>query len=312
VLKLFRNVLLLSIACHVAARAQNSMPDVHGPNMPEMHHTAMGGMNASGMLLMNESSGTSLQPASWPMPMLMTSAGNWQLMWMAQAFVVDTQQSGPRGGDKFWSTNWGMLSALHDAGSGSIMLQTMLSLEPATITDRRYPLLFQTGETAYGVPIVDGQHPHNLFMEIGFQYAHPLTENTHWTVYYAPVGDPSLGPTAYPHRASAAELPQATLGHHWEDSTHIAYNVVTAGISASKLSLEASGFYGREPGENRWTLDLGPIDSWSVRVTLLPSKNWQAQVSTGRLAHPEALEPGDVLRTTASIEYVKPRPRQTA
>ncbi|HEX4770284.1 MAG TPA: hypothetical protein VH351_05600 [Bryobacteraceae bacterium] len=307
-MKFAGSLLLLLIPGVLAARAQDSMP-----NMPPTQQMSMGGgMNQSGMLLMNESSGTSVQPQSWPMPMLMTDAGGWQLMWMAQAFVVDTQQSSPRGGDKLWSTNWGMLSALHNAGSGSLMLRMMLSLEPATISNRRYPLLFQTGETAYGVPIVDGQHPHNLFMEIGFQYAHPLTENMHWTLYYAPVGDPSLGPTAYPHRASASELPQAALGHHWEDSTHIAYNVVTAGISTSKLRLEASGFYGREPGENRWTLDLGPIDSWSVRLTLLPAKNWQAQVSTGRLTQPEALEAGDVLRTTASVEYVKPRLRQTS
>ncbi len=56
-------------------------------------------------------------------------------MFMGQAFLVDTQQTGPRGGDKFYSPNWGMFAASHDAGSGSFMFQFMLSLDPATITE---------------------------------------------------------------------------------------------------------------------------------------------------------------------------------
>jgi len=108
--------------------------------MAGMDHSAMGhsGMNSSAMFLMNESSGTGIQPAAWPMPMLMTRAGDWHLMWMGQAFILDTQQSGPRGGDKLYSVNWGMLGAVHKLGRGSFMLRSMLSLEPATVTDRRY------------------------------------------------------------------------------------------------------------------------------------------------------------------------------
>ncbi len=269
--------------------------------MPGMDH-----MNAAEDFFMAESSGTALQPSAWPMPMLMMQIRDWRLMSMAQAFVVDTQQSSPRGADKLYSTNWGMLSAVHPVGSGSLMLRLMMSLEPATITEERYPLLFQTGETAYGTPIADGQHPHNLFMEIAVQYARPLSDRSMWNIYYAPVGDPALGPVAYPHRASAAELPQAPLGHHWEDSTHIAYNVVTTGITYRKVRIESSGFYGREPGENRWTIPFGAIDSWSTRFSYLPSGNWVAQVSVGRLHNPEAERLGDVFRTTASVEYVRP------
>ena len=139
-------------------------------------------------------------------------------------------------------------------------------------------------------------------MEIGVQYAHPLG-NAVLNLYYAPVGDPAIGPTAYPHRASAAELPQATLGHHYEDSTHISDNVATAELAWRRLHLEAGGFYGREPGENRWTLGFGPIDSWTTRLTWLPTDNWQAQISTSRLHHPEAIDSGDEERTTASVEY---------
>ena len=139
--------------------------------------------------LMRESSGTALQPSAWPMPMVMTGVGQWRLMWMAQAFLVDTQQTGPLGADKFYSTNWGMLSALHRLGGGDIMLRTMLSLEPATVTSEFYPLLFQTGETAYGKPIVNGQHPHDLVMELSVQYAHRLGQHAVWDLYYAPVGE---------------------------------------------------------------------------------------------------------------------------
>jgi hypothetical protein len=200
-----------------------------------------------------------------------------------------------------------MASAEHRAGSnGAFQTDLMLSLEPATITERRYPELFQTGETAFGVPLVDAQHPHNFIMALGFHYTHQLSENTRIEAYFAPVGDPALGPVAFPHRASAMELPQAPLSHHWQDSTHIADEVVTLGVAYQKIKLEASGFYGTEPGENRWTVGTGPINSWSARLWFFPSKNWAAQVSGGRIARPEALEPGDQTRTTASLHYSRP------
>src|SRR5262249_13008132 len=162
------------------------------------------------------------------------------------------------------------------------------SLEPATVTGRRYPLLFQTGETAFGVPLVDAQHPHNLIMELGVHYIHQLTESAILDLYVAPVGDPALGPVAYPHRASAAELPQAPISHHWQDSTHISDDVVTLGVRYRRIKLEASGFHGAEPGENRWIIQSGAIDSWSTRLWFFPSRDWAAQVSVGRIAHPEA------------------------
>ena len=256
---------------------------------------------------MGQASGTSMNPQSWSMPMLMLNPGDWSLMFMGQAFVVDTQETGPRGADKFYSPNWGMFAASHDVGGGSFMFQLMLSLDPATITGRRFPELFQTGETAFGRPLVDAQHPHDFIMGLGLHYAHPLGEGTILQFYFAPVGDPALGPVAFPHRASAAEFPQATLSHHWQDSTHIANEVVTAGIMLhNKVRLEASGFYGTEPNENRWNIDYGPINSWSTRLSVFPSPNWMAQVSVGRIAKPEDQEPGDVVRSTASIHYTRP------
>jgi hypothetical protein len=282
----------------IPAFGQMSMP---GMNMVDM--------NPASMDLMNLVSGTAVNPESWPMPLLMTHFGSWNTMFMGTGFLVDTQQSGPRGGDKLYSTNWFMASAEHRAGkSGAFQVDLMLSLEPATITDRRYPLLFQTGETAYGSPIVDGQHPHNFIMGLGFHYIRELGANTRLEVYVAPVGDPALGPLAYPHRASAEELPEAPLSHHWQDSTHISDDVITVGLANKKVKLEASGFHGAEPGENRWIIQQGAIDSWSTRLWFLPAKNWAAQASVGRLTHPELLEPGDQVRSTASLEYTKPLP----
>jgi len=280
------------------------MPGHDGMSMPGMN---MVDMNPAGMFLMNLSSGTAMNPPGWPMPMVMKPFGSWNAMFMAQGFLVDTQQSGPRGGDKFYSANWFMANAEHRVGKdGAFQVQLMLSLDPATMTDRRYPLLFQTGETAFGKPLADAQHPHDFIMALGLQYARTLSKNTTLELYFAPVGDPALGPVAYPHRASAMELPQAALSHHWQDSTHIANEVVTAGIAYKKVKLEASGFYGSEPNENRWNIDSGPMNSWSARLWYFPTRNWAAQVSVGRLTKPEESESGDQVRSTASLEYSRP------
>ncbi len=292
-----------------AQQPQSSQDPMQGMDMSGMNMHGMngGGMNSAEMFLMGLSSGTAVNPAAWPMPMIMKNFRAWNTMFMAQGFLNDTQQTGPRGGDKFYSTNWFMANTSHRIGArGALQVQLMLSLEPATITGRRYPLLFQTGETAYGKPIVDGQHPHDFIMSLGLQYAYALSENVTVELYAAPVGDPALGPVAYPHRASAMELPQATLSHHWQDSTHIANDVVTAGLAYKKLRLEASGFHGAEPDEYRWNIDSGAVNSWSTRLWFFPTKDWAAQVSVGHLTHPEMLESGDQTRSTASVEYSKP------
>jgi hypothetical protein len=252
-------------------------------------------------------SGTDIEPNSTPIPMLMTMKHGWRVMFHGEAFLSDIQQSGPRGTDKFSSTNWFMPMAQRKFGSDTLTFRTMLSLEPATVTDRRYPELFQEGETAYGLPLVDGQHPHNFFMELAALFDHGLTERTLLSIYLAPVGDPALGPPAYPHRASAAEDPLAPLGHHLQDSTHISDDVITVGVTCRDFRFEASGFHGREPGEDRWHLDQGKIDSWATRVTANPGQNWNLQYSIGQLHAPEALFPTeDVRRMTASVMYNRP------
>jgi hypothetical protein len=285
-----------------ATNADDSMRQGHSADLMTMHP-----QNFLEEIASHTISGTSIEPLSTPTPMLMTMKGQWMLMFHADIFVLDEQQSSQRGGDKFFSTNWFMPMAQHKLGQGVFTFRTMLSLEPATITDRRYPLLFQQGETAFGVPIADGQHPHNLFMEIAALYDFKLGERTLVSLYAAPVGDPAIGPTAYPHRASASEDPVAPLGHHQEDSTHISDDVVTVGLTYRIMRIEASGFHGREPDENRWTIHQGGIDSWSTRLTVQPGKNWSGQYSYGRIKSPEALYPTENQeRMTASIMYNRP------
>jgi hypothetical protein len=260
-------------------------------------------------LMRHTGSGTDLEPASGAAPMLMTMRpSGWMLMLHGQAAAVEQQQTGPRGHDKFFSVNWAMPMAQRSFGKNELTLRAMFSLEPATITGRFYPELFQEGETAYGKPIVDGQHPHNLFMELAALYDLKLGAHAVVSLYGGPVGDPALGPEAFPHRPSVGDNPLAPLGHHLEDSTHIAYEVVTGGVAWGAgqrgVRLEASGFHGREPGENRWTIEVGTIDTWSARLTVAPGKDWSGQYSLGHLHSPEAVHPDeDVLRQTASVAY---------
>ena len=252
-------------------------------------------------------SGTSAEPNSTPVAMLMTIKGAWTIMLHANVFVLDEQQASIRGGDKFFSTNWYMCMAQLPLGPGVFTARAMLSLEPATITGRQYPLLFQQGETAFGKPIADGQHPHDFIMEIAALYDLMMTKNSLFSFYFAPIGDPAIGPAANAHRSSASEDPLATLGHHQEDSTHIAEDVVTVGLTYRIARIEASGFHGREPNENRWNIDQGEIDSWSTRLTVQPGKNWSGQFSYGHITSPEALFPDeDQERMTASARYNRP------
>jgi hypothetical protein len=253
-------------------------------------------------VLRHMSSGTSLEPDSSAPPMVMRMSGKWMEMLHGEASVAEQQQTGPRGRDKLFSVNWAMLMAQRPTAHGQWTFAAMFSLEPATITGRYYPELFQQGETAFGKAIVDGQHPHDLFMELAAMYDQNLGKRGLATLYVAPVGDPALGPVAFPHRASAESDPLAPLGHHLQDSTHIAYDVLTGGLTLGLARIEASGFHGREPGENRWTMEAGAVDSWSARLTVAPAKDFVAQYSLGHLDSPEALHPEEnVLRQTASV-----------
>lgn len=251
----------------------------------------------------HQASGTAWQPASVSAPEWMWMRGGWDLMAHGVIFADYNQQGGPRGVGKAESVNWGMLMEEHKIGAGTLLLRQMFSAESLTSPHPGFPELFQTGETYHGQPLIDHQHPHNVFAELAALYTLPLTEKITWELYGGPSAEPALGPVTYMHRASAAELPIAPLGHHLQDSTHTSFGVVTTGFVIDRIKLEASAFNGREPNEQRWSIQLGALDSWSARAFVAPSRNWTAQYSVGRLEHPEALEPGSQWRQTASVEY---------
>ncbi len=280
-------------------------------NMPGMN---MSHSEPDGLPSPHISSGTGWQPAATPELMWMRSEAAWDLMLHGVVFVDYNQQGGPRGEGKAESVNWLMLMEQHKLGRGSILFREMFSAESLTSPHPGFPELFQTGETYHGQPLVDHQHPHNVFSELALYTTQPISRQLSYEFYGAAAGEPALGPVAYMHRASAAELPVAPLSHHLQDSTHISFGVLTAGLVISQITdqikirfkLEASAFNGREPDEKRYALQFAPLDSWSARLSVAPSSRWTAQYSYGRLEHPEALEAGSQRRQTASVEYVRP------
>lgn len=229
----------------------------------------------------------------------------WQLMQDAIVFGNFNHQGGDRGGDELVMPNWWMGMASRNTSHGQLTLTGMLSLEPVTVGKEGYRELFQVGEALDGRPVIDRQHPHDLFMQLAAIWRLPLTSSTGLTLAGAPAGEPALGPVAFMHRPSAADNPTAPLGHHTFDSTHISFGVITAAVDHGPWIFEGSIFNGREPNENRWDFDLGALDSFSGRVWFRPTTEWEFQASTGRLKNPEELEPGNVERSTASLSWVR-------
>ncbi len=250
-------------------------------------------------------SGTSWQPASTQMNMLHKQAGDWLVMFHYNATIGVNGQGGPRGVTKFESANWFMTEAIRRVGKGTLDLRGMLSFEPFTFAKGGSPLLFQTGETYQGEPLIDRQHPHDFVMELSANYTLPLGEKGTWFSYFGYPGEPALGPVAFMHRASAGLNPSAPLSHHLQDSSHISFGVFTTGFTYRWFKLEGSVFNGREPDESRYNFEAHSWNSRSARLSFAPNSNWSMQVSHGFLRDPEPLEPGDVRRTTASISYNK-------
>jgi hypothetical protein len=282
------------------------MPAMDHSNMPGMDRSQMPGMDHSAMPEgPAEGSGTARLPrAEGMMPGLhFDLGGGWTGMAHGYAWGVWTDQSGPRGDAMAFVQSMAMVMAEKRFAGGRLQLKAMLSGDPL-IGDRGYPVLFAAGETAGGQPLVDRQHPHDLFMELAARVDVDIADGTTAFLYAGPVGEPALGPSAFMHRASARLNPEAPITHHWFDSTHITYGVVTAGVAGRTWQLEASAFRGQEPDEDRADIEEPRLDSWSVRATFNPSPNWALQVSHGRLDQPEALHPGeDEARTTASVHY---------
>jgi YHS domain-containing protein len=260
-----------------------------------------------GMWMARDGSGTAWLPDASPMYAIHWTRGPWQLMAHGNAFVQFLHESGERGDDQFGSISWIMGMAQRKVGSGRVMFRGMFSAEPLTIRGCGYPDLLASGEQCNGEKIHDRQHPHDLMMEIAAAYDAPLKGAVRWQVYGGPVGEPALGPVAYPHRISAMPNPIAPIAHHWLDSTHITFGVITAGVYGNQWKAEGSVFNGREPDEERADFDFGALDSVSGRLWFLPTSNLTLQVSAGKLTEAEASEDGgirtDVSRVTASATY---------
>jgi len=251
-----------------------------------------------------EASGTSWQPESTPMEGKHFRYRNWNIMLHGYVFGIYDHQGGKKGENKNFSSSMFMLMMNRKLGAGTFGYRSMYSLDPL-MGKRGYPLLFQTGETSDGIyPLIDRQHPHDFFMEEALTYSLPLSEESSLFGYFGLPGEPALGPPAFMHRFSAMDNPEAPLGHHWLDSTHISFGVVTLGYILDKFKIEGSTFRGREPDEHRWDIETPKLDSYSARFSFNPSKDLSLQASYGYLDSPEQLEPGiDVIRTTVSAIY---------
>jgi hypothetical protein len=269
---------------------------------------SMGGMQMIdgplGIPMERTGSGTSWLPDDSPMHADHIPDGKWELMLHGVAFTMYDKQGSRRGDEQFSSVNWGMLMATRKLGGDRLQLRGMLSAEPWTVGGRGYPLLLQTGETFQGQPLHDRQHPHDLLMEIAGLYEHAVTDRLAVSLYVAPVGEPALGPVAFPHRPSAMNDAMAPLGHHWQDATHITFGVLTAGVFTHSLRLEGSIFNGREPDENRTNFDYAgrSLDSYAGRLTWNPSSHWSLSGSYAYLKSPEEARPTESQhRINASI-----------
>lgn len=253
-------------------------------------------------------SGTAWLPDATPMyGYMLHSRRQWMFMFHGSLFLRYTNQdlfnSGSRGEDAFSAPNWVMGMAQKQVGRrGLLAFSMMLSADRLTDGGDGYPLLFQSGETWEGEPLIDRQHPHDLFSGLSVGYTHSFTQDIDLTLYAGYPGEPALGPVAFMHRISAWNNPDAPIGHHWQDATHIIFGVGTVGFRYKWLKAEGSIFTGREPDENRFNFDKPRFDSYSYRLMANPTENWAVQVSQAFINEPETTHPGeDVIRTTASV-----------
>jgi hypothetical protein len=254
-------------------------------------------------------SGTAWLPDASPMYGYMAHAKKWMFMFHGNIFLrynnQDFTNKGSRGDSKIDAPNWIMAMGQRQVGkNGLFHFSTMFSLDALIAGGSGYPLLFQTGESWKGKPLVDRQHPHDLFSELAVSYAHRLSPKADVFVYLGYPGEPSIGSVAFMHRPSALTNPDAPISHHWNDGTHITFGVATLGFRYGKFKLEGSSFTGREPDEERFDFDKPLFDSRSARLSFNPDKHWALQVSKAFVKSPEALHPGeDIDRTTASAVY---------
>jgi hypothetical protein len=298
-------------AQHPTSNAENHTGhaghDSHAHDMPMEHMSMQSSVNIADPMS-RESSGTAWVPDSTPMYGKMFMFGNDMLMLHGAIFPRYTNVSTRRGDDRIDAPNWIMGMYSHPLGdSAQLGARLMMSLDPLTEGGRGYPLLFQSGESWHDQPLHDRQHPHDLFDELSIGYSQKFASDLSTYLYFGYPGEPALGPPTFMHRLSAMDDPDAPLGHHWQDSTHVTFGVATGGVQWRNVKIEGSIFTGREPDENRYDFDRPRFDSYSGRISWNPTQNLALQFSHGYIKSPEALEP-DLKRhrTTASLIYNLP------
>lgn len=299
---------------------KNNMTDTMSIRMDHSMHN-MGGKKIGSPMshayslnlpMSRNGSGTAWLPDASPMYGLMYHSKKWMYMMHGNLALRYTKQdladNGNRGGGKFDAPNWFMFMGQRKVGEkGLFHFSSMLSLDRLTESGSGYPLLFQTGESWKGQPLVDRQHPHDLFSELSVAYTYTFSKKSGLSVYFGYPGEPALGSVAFMHRPSALTNPDAPISHHWNDGTHITFGVATLGFRYGKFKIEASSFTGKEPDENRFDFDKARFDSYSARLSFNPNKNWALQVSHGWIKSPERLHGDeDVNRTIASAIYALP------
>jgi len=282
------------------------------PAASEQHHHH-GESSMAELFAPRDASGTSWIPDESPMFGIDRTFGPWTVMIDGSAFVQflyepgDFHRTGGLSNDQFSSANWLMAMARRPAGKGRVGVRAMVSVEPWTVGDCGFINILASGETCEGDTIHDRQHPHDSFMELAADYDRPIRGSLRWQLYAGLAGEPALGPPAFPHRVSAMPNPIAPISHHWLDSSHISFGLITTGVSQQRWKAEVSVFNGREPDESRADLDLGPLDSVSGRLTLLPTPRLALQISAAHLEEGEAEFPpqprSDIDRITASATY---------
>jgi hypothetical protein len=284
----------------------DSMP---GMDMPMAGHGARG-MATRGALgsypMERESSGTAWQPDFSEYRGMHVLSGDWMLMAHGLLNLVYDHQSGPRGEDKMFASGMLMGVARRPLGNGTLQFKAMISPDP--IMGRRgYPLLLASGETANGVDrLIDRQHPHDFLMELSGSISQNIGPKSSVFVYAGLPGEPAFGPPAFMHREAILDSPEAPISHHWLDSTHISFGVVTAGIVLDRIKIEVSRFNGREPDQHRWNIETGPLDSTAIRLSWNPTSELSLQGSWGHFRDPEQLEPGvNQKRWSASLLYAR-------
>jgi hypothetical protein len=276
-----------------------------------LNHRKMSSQFSLDLPMNRDGSGTSWVPDQTPMYMYMIHGKAWMHMINGSIFARYNKQDlfnkGSRGGSQFDAPNWLMYMAQRKVGkNGLFAINTMFSLDPFLVGNGGYRLLYQTGESYKGSKVVDRQHPHDLFAELSIAYTQRVAENTDLSLSVGYPGEPALGPPVFMHRLSAINNPDAPLSHHYADATHITFGTATLGLRYKNIKLEGSVFTGREPDEFRYGFDKARFDSYSVRLSVNPSKEWALQVSNGWLKGPEDTEPQEnVKRLTGSAIHTK-------